>query len=121
MQRAADGLSVNTDSAKQSEKMEKLRARYKQLQQQYEQSDVKNRELERTLKAVRAGSEAGVQKARTDQIIKNLQRENAMISTAWYDLTSRLQSTHVVLQRRQEVPRSWLNKQRQLVNATPRK
>ncbi|KAI1480446.1 hypothetical protein F4774DRAFT_83942 [Daldinia eschscholtzii] len=92
MQRAADGLSVNTDSAKQSEKMEKLRARYKQLQQ-----------------------------ARTDQIIKNLQRENAMISTAWYDLTSRLQSTHVVLQRRQEVPRSWLNKQRQMVNATPRK
>ncbi|KAI1657471.1 hypothetical protein F4813DRAFT_360128 [Daldinia decipiens] len=121
MQRAADGLSVNTDSAKQSEKMEKLRARYKQLQQQYEQSDVKNRELERTLKAVRAGSEAGVQKARTDQIIKNLQRENAMISTAWYDLTNRLQSTHVVLQRRQEVPRSWLNKQRQMVNATPRK
>ncbi|OTB11295.1 hypothetical protein K445DRAFT_215788 [Daldinia sp. EC12] len=120
MQRAADGLSVNTDSAKQSEKMEKLRARYKQLQQ-YEQSDVKNRELERTLKAVRAGSEAGAQKARTDQIIKNLQRENAMISTAWYDLTSRLQSTHVVLQRRQEVPRSWLNKQRQMVNATPRK
>ncbi|KAI0846627.1 hypothetical protein F5Y00DRAFT_243619 [Daldinia vernicosa] len=121
MQRAADGLSVNTDSAKQSEKMEKLRARYKQLQQQYEQSDVKNRELERTLKAVRAGSEAGVQKARTDQIIKNLQRENAMISTAWYDLTSRLQSTHVVLQRRQDAPRSWLNKQRQMVNATPRK
>lgn len=33
MQRAADGLSVNTDSAKQSEKMEKLRTRYKQLQQ----------------------------------------------------------------------------------------
>ncbi|KAI8962064.1 hypothetical protein F5Y11DRAFT_324137 [Daldinia sp. FL1419] len=121
MQRAADGLSVNTDNAKQSEKMEKLRARYKQLQQQYEQSDVKNRELERTLKAVRAGSEVGVQKARTDQIIKNLQRENAMISTAWYDLTSRLQSTHVVLQRRPEVPRSWLNKQRQMVNATPRK
>lgn len=33
MQRAADGQSVSTDSAKQSEKMEKLRTRYKQLQQ----------------------------------------------------------------------------------------
>ncbi|KAI1213651.1 uncharacterized protein F4807DRAFT_408578 [Annulohypoxylon truncatum] len=121
MQRAADGLPVNTDSAKQSEKMEKLRTRYKQLQQQYEQSELKNRELERTLKAVRAGSEAGAQKAQTDQIIKNLQRENAMIATAWYDLTSRLQSNHVVLQRRHDVPKSWLNKQRQLVNATPRK
>ncbi|KAI1417931.1 hypothetical protein F5Y13DRAFT_150070 [Hypoxylon sp. FL1857] len=121
LQRAADGQTVNTDSAKQSDKMEKLRARYKQLQQQYEQSELKNRELERTLKAVRAGSEAGAQKAQTDQIIKNLQRENAMIATAWYDLTSRLQSNHVVLQRRHDVPKSWLNKQRQMVNATPRK
>ncbi|KAI1101187.1 hypothetical protein F4804DRAFT_316800 [Jackrogersella minutella] len=121
MQRAADGLPVSTDSAKQSEKMEKLRTRYKQLQQQYDQSELKNRELERTLKAVRAGAEAGAQKAQTDQIIKNLQRENAMIATAWYDLTSRLQSNHVVLQRRHDVPKSWLNKQRQMVNATPRK
>lgn len=39
-----------------------------------------------------------------------------MITTAWYDLTSRLQSNHVVLQRRQDAPRSWLNKQRQMVN-----
>jgi protein HOOK3 len=54
--------------------------------------------------------------AATEQIIKNLQRENAMITTAWYDLTSRLQSNHVVLQRRHDAPRSWLNKQRQMVN-----
>lgn len=52
-----------------------------------------------------------------EQIIKNLQRENAMISTAWYDLTSRLQSNHVVLQRKDQ-PKSWLNKQRQMVNGT---
>jgi hypothetical protein len=39
-----------------------------------------------------------------------------MITTAWYDLTSRLQSNHVVLQRRHDAPRSWLNKQRQMVN-----
>jgi protein HOOK3 len=54
-------------------------------------------------------------------MIKNLLRENALMSTAWYDLTSRLQSSHVVLQRRQDAPRSWLNKQRQMVNATPRR
>jgi hypothetical protein len=41
-----------------------------------------------------------------------------MITTAWYDLTSRLQSNHVVLQRRHDAPRSWLNKQRQMVNGT---
>ncbi|KDN63645.1 hypothetical protein CSUB01_02324 [Colletotrichum sublineola] len=55
-------------------------------------------------------------KAASDQIIKNLQRENALIATAWYDLTSRIQSNHVVLQRRSEVPKSWLGKQRQMVN-----
>ncbi|KAI0161317.1 hypothetical protein GGR57DRAFT_353633 [Xylariaceae sp. FL1272] len=116
LQKAADGQTVSTDYIKQSEKIEKLRTRYKQLQQQYEQSEVKSRELERTLKAVRAGTEASEKKAQTDQIIKNLQRENAMITTAWYDLTSRLQSNHVVLQRRSDAPKSWLNRQRQLVN-----
>ncbi|RYP62799.1 hypothetical protein DL771_009575 [Monosporascus sp. 5C6A] len=84
---------------------------------QYDKLELKNRELERTLKAVRAGTEAGAQKAQSDQIIKNLQRENALIATAWYDLNSRLQSNHVVLQRRQDVAKSWLNRQRGLVNA----
>jgi len=60
-------------------------------------------------------------KAAKDAQIKTLLRENAMMATAWYDLTSRLQSNHVVLQRRQDAPRSWINKQRQMVNATPRR
>ncbi|KAJ8123504.1 hypothetical protein ONZ43_g564 [Nemania bipapillata] len=84
LQKAADGQTVSTDYIKQSEKMEKLRTRYKQLQQQYEQSDLKNRELERTLKSVRAGAEASAQKAQTDQFIKNLERENATIASACY-------------------------------------
>ncbi|KAI1175775.1 hypothetical protein F4777DRAFT_304693 [Nemania sp. FL0916] len=121
LQKAADGQIISTDHIKQAEKMEKLRTRYKQLQQQYEQSDLKNRELERTLKSVRAGAEASAQKAQTDEMIKNLQRENSTIASAWYDLSSRLQSNHFVLQRRTEAPKAWLNKQRQLVNATPRR
>ncbi|KAI2631754.1 hypothetical protein GGS21DRAFT_159609 [Xylaria nigripes] len=116
LQKAADGQMVSTESIKQSEKIEKLRTRYKQLQQQHEQSELKNRELERTLKAVRAGTEASEQKAQADQVIKNLQRETTLVATAWYDLTSRLQSNHFVLQRRNEAPKSWLNKQRQMVN-----
>ncbi|PBP28105.1 M protein repeat protein [Diplocarpon rosae] len=77
-------------------------------------------ELERKLKiAVENSPEA--QKAATDSMIKNLTRENTLIATAWYDLTSRLQSNHVVLQRRQDAPKSWLNKQRHLVNATSRR
>ena len=60
-------------------------------------------------------------KAAHETMIKNLTRENALMATAWYDLTSRLQSNHVVLQRRQDAPKSWLNKQRQLVQATARR
>lgn len=37
------------------------------------------------------------------------------MASAWYDLNSRMQSNHVVLQRK-DMPKSWLNKQRQLVN-----
>jgi protein HOOK3 len=51
-----------------------------------------------------------------EQTISTLKKENALISSAWYDLNIRLQSNHVVLQRRHDVPKSWLNKQRQMVN-----
>ncbi|KAK0741764.1 hypothetical protein B0T21DRAFT_408626 [Apiosordaria backusii] len=62
------------------------------------------------------GGAYAAQKAANDQIMKTLQRENGMIATAWYDLSSRLQSNHVVLARRQDAPKSWINKQRQMVN-----
>lgn len=57
--------------------------------------------------------------AEYDKKVKTLELENALITTAWYDITSRLQSNHVVLQRRQDAPKSWLNKQRQMVNGMP--
>ncbi|RFN47891.1 hook3 protein [Fusarium flagelliforme] len=66
--------------------------------------------------AAHDGEAVAAQKAASDEIIRNLERENSLIASAWYDLTSRLQSNHVVLQRRHEAPRSWLNKQRQMVN-----
>lgn len=49
--------------------------------------------------------------------ITNLQRENKLITSAWYDLTCRLQSNTVMLARRQEPPKSWLGRQRVAVNA----
>ncbi|KAK4111136.1 hypothetical protein N656DRAFT_780934 [Canariomyces notabilis] len=104
-----------------AEKMEKLKAALRQKMEQLEKSEQERYDLQRRLKLAENGGAYAAQKAASDQIIRNLQRENAMISTAWYDLTSRLQSNHVVLQRRHDAPKSWLNKQRQLVNATPRK
>ncbi|KAL0940687.1 microtubule binding protein [Colletotrichum truncatum] len=101
---------------KLQDKVEKLRVRLKERQSQLEKSEQDKYDLQRKLKAAEGGEAAAAQKAASDQIIKNLQRENALIATAWYDLTSRIQSNHVVLQRRNEVPKSWLGKQRQMVN-----
>ncbi|CAK7273048.1 hypothetical protein SEPCBS57363_005456 [Sporothrix epigloea] len=115
---------------KANEKNEKLRTAMKQLKKQYDTIEQERLELQKKLRAAETlgGSYAAAgntgamaaafaaQRATSEQLIKNLQRENAMIATAWYDLTSRLQSNHVVLQRRQDAPKSWLNKQRQMVN-----
>ncbi|KAB5585296.1 hypothetical protein GE09DRAFT_20828 [Coniochaeta sp. 2T2.1] len=104
-----------------AEKTEKLKTALKTKIQQLEKAEQEKYELQRKLKTAESGGAAAAQKATLETVIKNLERENALISSAWYDLTSRLQSNHVVLQRRHDVPRSWLNKQRQLVNATPRR
>ncbi|KAK4178690.1 hypothetical protein QBC36DRAFT_344386 [Triangularia setosa] len=104
-----------------AEKIEKLKTALKQKLEQLERSEQDKYELQRKLKVMENGGAYAAQKAANDQIIKTLQRENAMITTAWYDLSSRLQSNHVVLARRQDAPKSWINKQRQMVNATPRR
>lgn len=49
--------------------------------------------------------------------LTNLLHENKLITSAWYDLTCRLQSNTVMLARRQEPPKSWLGRQRVTVNA----
>ncbi|KAK4140904.1 uncharacterized protein C8A04DRAFT_39535 [Dichotomopilus funicola] len=101
-----------------AEKIEKLKTALKQKIEQLEKSEQEKYDLQRRLKLAENGGALAAHKAATDQIIKNLRHENAMITTAWYDITSRLQSNHVVLQRRHDAPKSWLGKQRQMVNAT---
>ncbi|KAK3191800.1 hypothetical protein K4F52_002226 [Lecanicillium sp. MT-2017a] len=112
--------SANQDTSeaakKAAEKIEKLRERLIERKQQLEQAEHDKLDLQKEIKAIQGGEHSAAQKAATDQMIKNLERENALIATAWYDLTSRLQSNHVVLQRRHDAPKSWLNKQRQMVN-----
>ncbi|KAK4165018.1 hypothetical protein QBC43DRAFT_41624 [Cladorrhinum sp. PSN259] len=113
---------VSAKSKKEdAEKIEKLKSALRQKMEQLEKAEQEKYELQRRIKAAENGSALAAQKAANEQIIKTLQRENAMITTAWYDLTSRLQSNHVVLARRHDVPKSWLNRQRQMVNATPRR
>lgn len=47
-----------------------------------------------------------------------LQRENKLMASAWFDLSSRLQSNTTMLGRRKESPKSFLGKQRALVTPT---
>lgn len=94
------------DKLKSTEQIQKLESVVQDLQRRLKTTDENSPEA---------------QKAANDSMIKNLTRENALIATAWYDLTSRMQSNIVVLQRRQDAPRAWLNKQRQMVNSTPRR
>lgn len=49
------------------------------------------------------------------QELENLRRENKLMTSAWYDMTMRLQSNTVILQRK-ETPKSWLGKQRSVLN-----
>jgi len=44
-----------------------------------------------------------------------LQRENNLMASAWYDLSTRLQNNGVSLGRRRQEPKSWIGKQRALV------
>ncbi|KAF1738644.1 hypothetical protein CRV24_000570 [Beauveria bassiana] len=120
LQETAALSTANQDSSgaakKAAEKIEKLRNRLIERKQQLEQAEQDKIDLQRELKVLQGGELATAQKAATEKMIKNLQRENVLIATAWYDLTSRLQSNHVVLQRRHDAPKSWLNKQRQMVH-----
>ncbi|OBT79149.1 hypothetical protein VF21_01786 [Pseudogymnoascus sp. 05NY08] len=61
------------------------------------------------------------QKASLERENDNLKREYSMMTMAWYDLSSRVQSNTVMLQRRSEVSKSWINKQRRAVNPTGRR
>ncbi|KAK6398896.1 hypothetical protein LTR65_000453 [Meristemomyces frigidus] len=47
--------------------------------------------------------------------LATLQRENHLMATAWYDLSSRMQNNGVSLGRRRQEPKSWIGKQRALV------
>ncbi|KAG6070809.1 hypothetical protein E4U30_008279 [Claviceps sp. LM220 group G6] len=115
------GANTSEAMKKFTEKIEKLRTRLKERKQQLEQSENERTSLQAQLKLIQGGVTPAIQTSAMDQIIKNLQRENTLIATAWYDLTSRLQSNHVVIQRRHDAPRSWLNKQRQMVNGQLRR
>lgn len=78
----------------------------KDLQEQINANSTLRGQLEQ---AKNANADKG--SAELQQELENLRRENNLITSAWYDMTTRLQSNTVILQRK-EAPKSWLGKQR---------
>ncbi|KAK5122704.1 hypothetical protein LTR85_003619 [Meristemomyces frigidus] len=75
-------------------------------------------EQQTTVAELREQLEAASKKPQKDtppQDLAALQRENHLMATAWYDLSSRLQNNGVSLGRRRQEPKSWIGKQRALV------
>ncbi|KAF2156208.1 hypothetical protein K461DRAFT_291149 [Myriangium duriaei CBS 260.36] len=62
-----------------------------------------------------AAPEQAVADEEQARAMAQLKRENTLMSTAWFDLSARIQRENVILGRRRESPKSWLGKQRGLV------
>jgi protein HOOK3 len=90
---------------------------FQQIQEQFLQIQSLSTELEK-LKSQPAPATEPSREAALE--MANLQRENKLITSAWYDLTCRLQSNTVMLARRQETPKSWIGRQRIAVSGSKR-
>nr|POF14875.1 protein hook like 1 [Quercus suber] len=83
---------------------------YKKAQRQLEENEALVVELRRQLEAAPAKATPA-----PPQDIAVLQRENQLMTSAWYDLASRMQNNGVSLGRRRQEPKSWIARQRALV------
>lgn len=75
-------------------------------------------EREKTIASLRQELESSKSKLQGPALSHDaslLQRENQLMATAWYDLSTRLQNNGVSLGRRRQEPKSWIGKQRALV------
>lgn len=118
----------NVTSAPPDDRPNVLETTASYLAERLERGQMAVEAVKKELREERAKNEAlalDLEKAKTEgskkasdemqQELLNLRRENKLITSAWYDLTCRLQSNTVVLQRRSEAPKSWLGRQRAVV------
>ncbi|RQM06759.1 hypothetical protein DH86_00002731 [Scytalidium sp. 3C] len=91
------------------------------LAEQIKQQEELIAELQQKLKAAKEDTMDEEKLNSLESENKNLKRELSLMTSAWYDIMSRLQSNAMVLQRRPDAPKGWLNKQRQMITSTPRR
>ncbi|OCK80187.1 hypothetical protein K432DRAFT_382466 [Lepidopterella palustris CBS 459.81] len=108
--------AVEVAAADITERLQSGQIELESVKKELDSQKAQNESLKLDLERARVG---GIKQA-SDELqkeVENLRRENRLITSAWYDITSRLQSNTVVLQRKSEAPKSWLGRQRAVVGA----
>ncbi|KAF4556734.1 Hypothetical protein D9617_1g086130 [Elsinoe fawcettii] len=100
----AEGMSAQEELEQKDAELQALRKQLEDAQSSHK------RELE-VAKEQASRSGTGMTKA-DEKAFAQLKRENQLMTSAWFDLTSRIQRDNVIVGRRRESPKSWLGKQR---------
>ncbi|KAL2052759.1 hypothetical protein ABVK25_006999 [Lepraria finkii] len=103
--------------AKQQQQIEKQDSLIKDLEDRLHQQNLANESVQSNAGASEGAKAETTPSPEERSYIQNLERENKLMASAYYDLASRLQMNNVILQRRAEVPKSWLGRQRKAMEA----
>ncbi|KAL2351231.1 hypothetical protein BJ546DRAFT_998035 [Cryomyces antarcticus] len=108
---------VSKTAAALTEKVEEGRRMIKTATKRAEDQTALISELQQKLNQAAKHSAPANENPSYQRALQNLRKENDLMTTAWYTLTSRLQSNSVSLQRRPEAPRTLIGRQRMAVGA----
>ncbi|KAK6352651.1 hypothetical protein TWF730_009467 [Orbilia blumenaviensis] len=107
------------------DKLEDRREKAIKLREHIKKQNTSIKELQDELDTAKTSGGAGKKGGPAYETLvaqkETLMKEMDLMTSAWYDITSRLQSNTVTLGRRKEAPVSWLGKQRQAVANFPRR
>ncbi|KAK6339468.1 hypothetical protein TWF718_008881 [Orbilia javanica] len=106
------------------DKLEDRREKAIKAREHIKKQNITIKDLQDELDTARTSSGPGKKGADYETLAARneiLMKEMDLMTSAWYDITSRLQSNTVTLGRRKEAPVSWLGKQRQAVANFPKR
>ncbi|PNS14459.1 Protein Hook 2 [Sphaceloma murrayae] len=103
-----------SDGKKAAKELEQKEAELLALRKQLEEAQQMHRQELDAAREQASKSGTGLTKE-DEKAMAQLRRENQLMTSAWFDLTSRIQRDNVIVGRRRESPKSWLGKQRAAV------
>ncbi|KAK0508333.1 hypothetical protein JMJ35_009417 [Cladonia borealis] len=99
---------------KQQQQIEKQEALIKDLETRLEQQKIVQDSMQ-SKEDAKEDAKFEETSPKEREYTQNLERELKLIASAYHDLAGRLQMNNVVLQRRAEAPKSWLGRQRKVM------